>query len=54
MVGRSQFPAFTVVLENGRRDMEAFFEFGVRVLDGEERRVLRGRMGAEESESRSN
>ena len=41
------------MLENGRRHIEAFFEFGVRVLDGEER-VLRGRMGVEESESRSN
>jgi hypothetical protein len=53
MVGRSQFPAFTVVLENGRQDMEAFFEFAVRVLDGE-RRVVEGRIGVEESESRSN
>lgn len=54
-MGRSQLPAFTAVLENGRY-IEAFFELEVWLLGlfEQEVRNARGRTGIEESESLSN
>ena len=52
-VGRSQLPALAAVLEKGRRATEAVPGFDVLQPEEGMRRVLTGRMGAENSESLS-
>ncbi len=54
MVGRSQFPALMLVLENGRREIEVPLLNTIMFENAVEGRVHMGRRGAEAIESLSN